>query len=256
MLEYAERNKTDLWYSISDPAVLEEEGVTDILSKCHGALVPDEPMKNYLDATMPWLLVLVQKTVISYEMQVLSSQVLNHFQPEKDALPVFAYVAAGKGHYADLEEIAPDIKALMEEDEGFRLRIIGRMDLPPELKYFDERIDVVPFSSWLSLYESLAGSAALLIPHSPDSDTRQIHMDSRFMEASLMAIPTISDDASANIVVSDQPSGCAGRWKEAMEDVLRAPHIAAMLGKESQEKVLREQTSESLEENVRRIFGV
>ncbi|MBQ7059830.1 MAG: glycosyltransferase [Firmicutes bacterium] len=246
---FAERNGIEIWSSLSKFDA-ESNLIDPGLERSRGCLVPDEPMRQQIMEKYKNLTVVLQRNVISYEMRTLAKRAIDLRKTKTGGPMVFGFVSVGKSSYEDLDSIAPDIRRLMDEREDFRLKLIGDEQIPETLKYFDSRIDIVSFSSWLELTEQMTEVSYLLIPHSEHFDPHFLHMDSRPNEAGVMEVPCISEFSYADIQVEDD------NWHDALLNALEDPEKCGKLGKASREWVLRKATTENLEMDVLRSFHI
>lgn len=246
--DYADRNGIEMWFSISnlDP---EDKQFHPGMERSRGCLVPDESLRIAVRQKYKYLRTLVQKNAVSYEMQTLANEAL---QKKEKNLPqlTFGYINVDVSQQEDLEMIAPVLQELMSEREDFRLKLIGNPEIPESLKYYDTRIDTVTISSWLEIDLQMTDISYLLIPHSAGFAPVFWHMDSRPLEAALMEVPAISDASYADIRVLH------GDWKTALLEALDNPGQAARLGSAARQRVLETSTTEYLEPEIRKIFGI
>ena len=106
------------------------------------------------------------------------------------------YFSGSITHNDDFEYILPALIRTLEARPQARLCIAGELDLPPELEPYRNRIEAVPFASWKKLPEMISRTDISIAPLT-ESLFNEAKSENKWVEASLVKVPTIASDIGA-----------------------------------------------------------
>ena len=200
-----------------------DQGVDDMqktMLLCDGVITSTEGMatelKNYLDT------VFINRNVASEEMLYFSERAIEeqdvfpHLQKDsiarrnvkrwKNACSRFAsknnsiihigYFSGSITHNDDFELILPALARLFDQRPNVVLHIVGELDVPEQLARFKDRIFATPFMSWRRL-PKLISEMDINIAPLEDSIFNRAKSENKWLEASLVKVPTIASNVGA-----------------------------------------------------------
>lgn len=106
------------------------------------------------------------------------------------------YFSGSITHNADFQMILPVIEKLMEREKTLELWIVGELELPEELKRYQERIINQPFVDWEELPRLIASVDVNLAPLE-NSIFNEAKSENKWVEAALVKVPTVASKIGA-----------------------------------------------------------
>lgn len=172
---------------------------------------------------------------------------------------VIGYFSGSITHNDDFQMILPALKRIMEEDSRIKLMIMGELDLPEELKDLGEgRIIVHPFGSWTKLPFYIAQCDINIAPLE-DSIFNRAKSENKWVEASLVKVPTIASDVGAFHTMID--NGTTGvlcskpeDWYDALKTLSCNKELRKTLGERSYEYCYSNCTTIRTSPHIKRII--
>ena len=207
-----------------DEKSLYDDGVIRMqktLKMCDYAITTTEALakelKNYVKE------VYINRNVASERMVELSQEALNNKNNNNDV--ILGYLSGSITHNPDVELIKPVIIKLMRKYDFLKLKLVGEIDLPDELKEFKDRVIVEPFVDWESLPKIIASLDINLAPLEK-SIFNEAKSENKWMEAALVKTVTVASNIGAfKQMIIDGEDGilCNNTkkdWEEKLDDLI------------------------------------
>jgi len=189
---------TDTIKYIADMTV-EEKAVYDdgvnrmgkTLKLCEGAITTTERLATELSHYVPE--VFINRNTASECMYELSENV----DVVRDDNEVrIGYFSGSITHNDDFKLIMPAIVQILKKYDNARLYIVGELELPEELKEFEEQIVVSPFMDWQEL-PRLIGSVDINLGPLEQSIFNEAKSENKWVEAALVKVVTVASNVGA-----------------------------------------------------------
>lgn len=182
--------------SPEDKAVF-DDGVTrtgEALALCDGAVVSTERLAEEVGKVVPH--VLVNRNVASREMVDISEKARQAETCRQGDDVILGYLSGSLTHDSDFALVSEAIAEVMRQRPGVRLAITGLGDLPEQLKPYEDRVIRHDYVDWRELPSLIAKTDICLAPLE-DTVFNQAKSENRWVDASLVGIPTVASDAGA-----------------------------------------------------------
>ncbi len=225
--------------SKEDKAVY-DDGVNrmrETLKLCDYAITTTERLqKELLNYTKE---VFVNRNVASERMAEISKNAYRN-KKEHDGI-VLGYLSGSITHNPDVELIKPVIAKLMKKYANLKLKLVGEIDVPEELKEFQDRIIFEPFMDWEKLPKVIASLDINLAPLE-ESIFNEAKSENKWVEAALVHVVTVASKVGAfEHEIKDGEDGFLCKTAKDWEDVLT---------KLIEDKELREKVAETAYQRV------
>lgn len=147
-----------------------------------------EELKNYVSE------VYINRNVASETMVELSESARKNKQSHDDV--IIGYLSGSITHNPDIEYVKPALIKIMNKYKNTKLKLVGEIELPDDLKEFQDRIIVEPFVDWQKLPEIIASIDINLAPLE-DSIFNEAKSENKWLEAALVKTVTLASDLGA-----------------------------------------------------------
>ena len=147
-----------------------------------------EELKNYVSE------VYINRNVASETMVELSEIARKNKQSHDDV--IIGYLSGSITHNPDIEYVKPALIKIMTKYKNTKLKLVGEIELPDDLKGFQDRIIVEPFVDWQKLPEIIASIDINLAPLE-DSIFNEAKSENKWLEAALVKTVTLASDLGA-----------------------------------------------------------
>lgn len=181
----------------ADDRALYREGLVRYratLSRCDGALVSTEPLRERAAAVLPNVHVL--PNVASATMVELSKRARERRdglrRADGDGRIVFAYLSGTPTHRRDFAQAVPALADVLDAHPEARLLLVGHIDVPDALARFAARITHHPLVPWQELPGILAGIDVNLAPLETGNAFTVCKSSIKHLEAALVGVPTVA----------------------------------------------------------------
>lgn len=173
---------------------------------------------------------------------------------------IIGYFSGSITHNSDFEIVIPAIRKLMIQNSGVKLMIMGELDLPEQLKRFEERVISVPFTSWTRLPFYIAQCDINIAPLE-DTLFNQAKSENKWIEASLVKVPTIASKVGAfSRMIENDATGLlcdndADEWFDALSMLTSSEQLRKRIGEAAYEYCFRHCTTLYSCSNLKRIVN-
>lgn len=147
-----------------------------------------EELKNYVSE------VYINRNVASETMVELSESARKNKQSHDDV--IIGYLSGSITHNPDIEYVKPALIKIMTKYKNTKLKLVGEIELPDDLKEFQDRIIIEPFVDWQKLPEIIASIDINLAPLE-DSIFNEAKSENKWLEAALVKTVTLASDLGA-----------------------------------------------------------
>ena len=167
--------------------------------------------------------VYINRNVASEKMVELSQEALKNTEEHDDI--VMGYLSGSITHNPDLELIKPAIINLLKKHKNLKLKLVGEITLPKDLKKFEDQIIIEPFMSWEQLPALIASLDINLAPLEK-SIFNEAKSENKWMEAALVKTVTVASNVGAfKQMIKNEEDGilCENNeksWEKALEKVI------------------------------------
>jgi len=173
-----------------------DDGVTrmeETLKKCDYLITSTEALARELSSYGKE--VYVNKNVASERMVELSLDALKEAKKDSDRV-VIGYLSGSITHNPDFELIKKPLAKIMNEYNNVYLEVMGYLDVPEELKKYNDRIITRDFTDWQSLPKIISELDINLAPLEK-SIFNEAKSENKWTEASLCNVITVASNFGA-----------------------------------------------------------
>jgi glycosyltransferase involved in cell wall biosynthesis len=177
--------------------VLYDDGVKRMratLELCDSAITTTEALADELRTYLPE--VFINRNVASEEMVARSLAALQQPRHNRVDQTVIGYFSGSITHNENLALVAPALARLLAKHQHVSLRLAGMLDIPAELRPFEDRIATVGFMDWQRLPSELAQCDINLAPL-VDTLFNHAKSENKWIEAALVKVMTVASDLGA-----------------------------------------------------------
>lgn len=216
----------------------------ETLKLCDYAITTTETLANELKKFVKE--VYVNRNVASERMCELSIKAKETVVKDHDKI-VLGYLSGSITHNPDFELILPSIVKVMEKYKNVYLKVVGILDVPEDLKKFEDRIIVEDFCDWRKLPKIIASLDINLAPLE-ESLFNNAKSENKWMEASLVNVVTIASNVGAFKVIKDGVDGilCENSescWTEKLSMLIEDEGLRNSLAKNANARVMKNYVS-------------
>ena len=161
------------------------------LRLCEGAITTTERLATELNKYVPE--VFINRNTASERMYELSENVIK--DREDDEVRI-GYFSGSITHNDDFRLVMPALCKLLEKYKNVRLYVVGELELPEELKPYEEQIVASPFMDWQELPQLIASVDINLGPLE-QSIFNEAKSENKWVEAALVKVPTVASNVGA-----------------------------------------------------------
>lgn len=199
-----------------------------------------EELKNYVGD------VYVNRNVASEKMVKLSLNAMKEVKRDEDKV-VMSYLSGSITHNDDFKMILPVVQRLMKEHDNLYLKVVGLLDVPEELKEFENRLLRAPFVSWQELPKIIASIDINLAPIE-ESIFNEAKSENKWTEASLCKTITVASNFGAfKTCVRDGIDGvlCSNtdEWYEKLNKVISDKEYRNRIAEEAFNQVIKKKVT-------------
>lgn len=161
-----------------------------MLKLCDGAITSTEALYKELVKYVPT--VFINRNTASEQMVKISQ---NTTRDNTDIIRI-GYFSGSITHNDDFEYLLSVLDKVLHKYENVQVHIVGELDIPNEIKQFENRVIFHPFLDWKKLPQLIASVDINIVPLL-DSVFNQAKSENKWIEASLVKTPTIASNVGA-----------------------------------------------------------
>ena len=187
--------------------------------------------------------VFVNRNVASEKMVKISLDAMRSVKKDKTKVKI-GYLSGSITHNPDFEMIKPALIRIMDEFPQVELVVMGYLDLPNDLRRFNERIIRKPFEEWIDLPKVIANLDINLAPIEK-TVFNEAKSENKWTEASLCKVVTVASDFGAfQEVIEDGKTGllCKNNddWYNKIKSLIVDDELRLKIAERAHNKVLKE----------------
>ena len=196
-----------------------------MLENCDGAITStnqlQEELKKYQST------VLLNRNLASDELISISSQFLKDYSQVSDVVKI-GYFSGSISHNENFELIKPAIKQLLTKYSNVQLHIVGILDIPQDMKPFENQIVTHDYVDWDKL-PALISEVDINLAPLVDSIFNRAKSEIKWIEAALVKVPTVASKIGAfSDAVVDGETGLLAtdeEWFDKLEALVLSPEL-------------------------------
>ena len=196
-----------------------------MLENCDGAITStnqlQEELKKYQSK------VLLNRNLASDELIAISSQFIKDYSQVSDIVKI-GYFSGSISHNENFELIKPAIKQLLTKYSNVQLHIVGILDIPQDMKPFENQIVTHDYVDWDKL-PALISEVDINLAPLVDSIFNRAKSEIKWIEAALVKVPTVASKIGAfSDAVVDGETGLLAtdkQWFDKLEALVLSPEL-------------------------------
>jgi glycosyltransferase involved in cell wall biosynthesis len=179
--------------------------------------------------------IFVLRNVVSQFMVDSASESYSKKNNHVNKLVQIAYFSGTKTHERDFKTCSSALRRILEQFDNVKVVIVGHLNIPKELEMFSNRIRKIPFVEWAKLPEIYKNVDINLAPLEYDNDFTASKSELKYLEAALLAIPTVASNVGAySHVIRNWTTGvlCASEaeWTISLKQLVEDPALRKRIG--------------------------
>ena len=196
-----------------------------MLENCDGAITSTNQLQKELKKYQSK--VLLNRNLASDELISISSQFLKDYSHVSDVVKI-GYFSGSISHNENFELIKPAIMQLLKKYSNVQLHIVGILDIPKDMKPFENQIVTHDYVDWDKL-PSLISEVDINLAPLVDSIFNRAKSEIKWIEAALVKVPTVASKIGAfSDAIVDGETGLLAtddQWFEKLEDLVLYPEL-------------------------------
>ena len=221
-----------------------------MLENCDGAITStnqlQEELKKYQSK------VLLNRNLASDDLIAISSQHIKDYSQPSDIVKI-GYFSGSISHNENFELIKPAFKQLLKKYSNVQLHIVGILDIPKDMKPFENQIVTHNYVDWDKL-PALISEVDINLAPLVDSIFNRAKSEIKWIEAALVKVPTVASKIGAfSDMVIDGETGLLAtddQWFDKLEALVLAPESRQKLAESAYRVVLENCTLSKKDEMV------
>lgn len=166
----------------------------------NGFMVSTEHLKSYAHQVFPKTPIAVRRNIVSEKMQQLAKAALRNkcnSNAKSETSLYIAYFSGTKTHDKDFEQCIVPLQHILRDFPSVKLMLVGHIDIPEKLRLSSNQIEHIPYMKWEDLPLYYTRVAINLSPLEPNNEFTLSKSELKFLEASLVGVPTIATKMGA-----------------------------------------------------------
>ena len=209
-----------------------------MLENCDGAITSTNQLQKELKKYQSK--VLLNRNLASDELIFISSQFLKDYSHVSDVVKI-GYFSGSISHNENFELIKPAIMQLLKKYSNVQLHIVGILDIPKDMKPFENQIVTHDYVDWDKLPVLISEVDINLAPL-VDSIFNRAKSEIKWIEAALVKVPTVASKIGAfSDMVIDGETGLLAtddQWFDKLEALVLSPELRQNLAESAYRAVL------------------
>ena len=165
-----------------------------------------------------------------------------------DGIIRIAYASGTLSHNKDFATIGEALLTILEKYENVKLRLMGPLDISPELEAVRDRIEIIPRVPRKEMYEKLYEADINLAPLEIGNPFCESKSAIKFTEAGVLKLPTVAvRNQTFSETIEDGVDGFlaadTGEWIEKLSRLIEDENFRKTMGEKAREKVLKYYTN-------------
>ena len=196
-----------------------------MLENCDGAITSTNQLQEELYKYQSK--VLLNRNLASDDLIAISSRYIKDYSQTSDIVKI-GYFSGSISHNENFELIKPAIKQLLTKYSNVQLHIVGILDIPQDMKPFENQIVTHDYVDWDKL-PALISEVDINLAPLVDSIFNRAKSEIKWIEAALVKVPTVASKIGAfsNAIVDGETGLLAtdDQWFEKLEDLVLYPEL-------------------------------
>ena len=196
-----------------------------MLENCDGAITSTNQLQEELYKYQSK--VLLNRNLASDDLIAISSRYIKDYSQTSDIVKI-GYFSGSISHNENFELIKPAIKQLLTKYSNVQLHIVGILDIPEDMKPFENQIVTHDYVDWDKL-PALISEVDINLAPLVDSIFNRAKSEIKWIEAALVKVPTVASkigafsdaivDGETGLLVTDD------QWFEKIEALVLYPEL-------------------------------
>ena len=196
-----------------------------MLENCDGAITSTNQLQEELYKYQSK--VLLNRNLASDDLIAISSQYIKDYSQTSDIVKI-GYFSGSISHNENFELIKPAIKQLLTKYNNVQLHIVGILDIPQDMKPFENQIVTHDYVDWDKL-PALISEVDINLAPLVDSIFNRAKSEIKWIEAALVKVPTVASKIGAfSDAVVDGETGLLAtdeEWFDKLEALVLSPEL-------------------------------
>ncbi|MFS9025581.1 rhamnan synthesis F family protein [Streptococcus australis] len=164
-----------------------------MLKNCDGAITSTNQLQEELYKYQSK--VLLNRNLASNDLIAISSQYIKEYSQTSDIVKI-GYFSGSISHNENFELIKPAIKQLLTKYSNVQLHIVGILDIPQDMKPFENQIVTHDYVDWDKL-PALISEIDINLAPLVNSIFNRAKSEIKWIEAALVKVPTVASKIGA-----------------------------------------------------------
>ena len=209
-----------------------------MLENCDGAITSTNQLQEELYKYQSK--VLLNRNLASDDLIAISSQYIKDYSQTSDIVKI-GYFSGSISHNENFELIKPAIKQLLKKYSNVQLHIVGILDIPEDMKPFENQIVTHDYVDWDKL-PALISEVDINLAPLVDSIFNRAKSEIKWIEAALVKVPTVASKIGAfSDAVVDGETGLLAtdeQWFDKLETLVLSPELRQKIAEAAYRAVL------------------
>ena len=209
-----------------------------MLENCDGAITSTNQLQEELYKYQSK--VLLNRNLASDDLIAISSQYIKDYSQTSDIVKI-GYFSGSISHNENFELIKPAIKQLLTKYSNVQLHIVGILDIPQDMKPFENQIVTHDYVDWDKL-PALISDVDINLAPLVDSIFNRAKSEIKWIEAALVKVPTVASKIGAfSDAIVDGETGLLAtddQWFEKLEALVLYPELRQKIAEAAYRAVL------------------
>lgn len=209
-----------------------------MLKNCDGAITSTNQLQEELYKYQSR--VLLNRNLASDDLIAISSQCMKDYSQTSDIVKI-GYFSGSISHNENYELIKPAIKQLLKKYSNVQLHIVGILDIPQDMKPFENQIVTHDYVDWDKL-PALISEVDINLAPLVDSIFNRAKSEIKWIEAALVKVPTVASKIGAfSDAVVDGETGLLAaddEWFDKLEALVLSPELRQKIAESAYRAVL------------------
>ena len=196
-----------------------------MLENCDGAITSTNQLQEELYKYQSK--VLLNRNLASDDLIAISSRYIKDYSQTSDIVKI-GYFSGSISHNENFELIKPVIKELLTKYSNVQLHIVGILDIPQDMKPFENQIVTHDYVDWDKL-PALISKVDINLAPLVDSIFNRAKSEIKWIEAGLVKVPTVASKIGAfSDAIVDGETGLLAtddQWFDKLEALVLSPEL-------------------------------